>query len=419
MKYVLNNQNQLPSKLFFVVIVLGYLLNLPTIIRLNVDTIRYLSILEYLQDNSSFIAAKDDFFPFGFPWLLLLLVKFNLPLVQTSLVINLLAIIIGSVYCCKLMQYPRTYIAIAGVLLCWVNIKHATLIMPDLLFMSISMMCIYYINHFINTNNKKYLVLIFVLLGFAIYLRSAGVFLPFGVISYIAFKYIKSSNKTVFRISTFAIIVLIGVAFLGDKYFSLKIEYLRQLQLSKLFSLTEYSIFFRLIVHIKEFGEVMMNISSNKLEHIAGKLFSTILLIGVGIASIYIFARFVFKNRLYHYFPFWPISAYFIIIFLWPFTDSRFFIPIIPFITVGALKLLEKLSSIKLKNVVMVTYCLMGVIGLIYSAKLSMNKQLFLSNYGTDLELRKNYNAAVGDTTLSTPYGVDKNVVFLINKYNQ
>jgi hypothetical protein len=252
----------------------------------------------------------------------------------------------------------------------------------------------------------------------ALSLRTAAVFLPVGFMMYQTYKWVESKKRVLILSISFSMCILLGVAFYLRHYLMQEIDYLRQLALTQLFTQSELGLVPRLANHFKELGEIIFNMSSNKLQIFIGNTITSTLFIGTGLGCLIIFYWAIFKHHLYAYITFWVVMAYLGIILLWPFSDCRFFIPIIPFIIIGFLVVLEQIKVLFIKKLIMTAYCVLGIAGLIYSARLSLDKDLFLSSYGNDLKLRTNYNAALGDTSIYPTNIADKNVVYLIKKYN-
>jgi hypothetical protein len=108
-------------------------------------------------------------------------------------------------------------------------------------------------------------------------------------------------------------------------------------------------------------------------------------------------------------------------IFLWPFYDTRFLIPVIPiFLYLFFSYLFKFIENSYVKIIPLFIYVLLGFISLIYSDAISLNKSFFLKHYGFDRQLTNKYRVHFKNKnkTGSKPvYNItDDNVTFLLEK---
>src|ERR1700679_3591104 len=93
------------STAFFCFVLVLVLINTFSPLRLNIDSIRYLRILEVfkggLTKNSD---AAHDFLPHGYPWLLYLLDKFQALNSFSITLINIVSILISSYLFTKILN---------------------------------------------------------------------------------------------------------------------------------------------------------------------------------------------------------------------------------------------------------------------------------------------------------------------------
>jgi uncharacterized membrane protein (DUF373 family) len=113
------------------------------------------------------------------------------------------------------------------------------------------------------------------------------------------------------------------------------------------------------------------------------------LLLG-GIVAIILVVRYIIIHKTYEQFIFWPLITYAAIIFLWPFYDARFFIPIIPFLMIVFVNTIVEAKAKYLK-LLAVPFVLFGIVSVIYTVQISLNKDYFIEKYGNNQELRESY----------------------------
>lgn len=399
---------------FFIILTL-YFLNIFSILRLNVDVFRYFSIVEYLDGNKMYSFAKNDFYPHGYPQLLRLLIFFKILNQQSITIINIFAVFIGSFFYFKVFEIKKNSIFLILILLNWVIIKHFTLAVPDIIFMALSAIIIYLFKKLIINFNIILFSIVVIFIIFCIYLRTAGIFLPASFILYYLIKYLQLVKRYQLYLIIIFIISAIFIFYFNLDYLEFKFSYIKQLNLNSLFLTNDANIINRLAIHFRELGEVILNIGTSKLEYLIGPMLAKFILITIGLFFSSYALYFIHLNKYHNHFLFYPFLLYFIMIFLWPFYDSRFFIPIIPLILMFIKKVFENKYLIKFKSFYLLIYLLVGIVSLSYSTYFSLNKDIFINKYGNNVNLRNNYKYVFkNNTTLN----VDSNFTFILKKYN-
>jgi hypothetical protein len=262
-----------------------------------------------------------------------------------------------------------------------------------------------------------------------IYVRSAGVALIPGIAFYTIYN---NRTKLIERrllagsigCMLFAVITILIIKL---PLLETKIDYLRQLNLTMM---TKYpfSIIDRLLIHFKEIGEAALNIPYSKLTGVIKiKDFDTAqyLLIITGAVTFYFSFKTAIRLKLFNHYAFWAFSTYLIMIFLWPFYDTRFLIPVIPiFVYLFFYRFFQFVKVRYIKIVPVFIYTLLGFVGLIYSDALSLDKTFFLKHYGFDQQLTnkyeihfKNRNSNKGSIPV---YNItNDDILFLLEKYDR
>jgi hypothetical protein len=422
-----NFNNRVTISLFFTVMFLVFL-NIFTPLRLITDGIRYLNILEYLNgglDKTSYLA--HDVLPHGYPWLLLLIDKLNLLGPMSITIINILCTLFSCYILTKILTIDNKYLFFSLVMLSFINIKHFTLPVSDQLFVMLFITSIYLWSKFF-AGRKYYIIPALLLTVACVFVRTAGIALIPGIVFYMIY-----SNRAKFMASKRLVVIISLMLFLVIVIFIIKlsvletkIDYLRQLNLMTMIG-HPFSIIDRLLLHFKEIGELTLNIPYSKLTGIIKiNSFDTAqyLFVVLGVIALWVFFKAIFRFKLFDHFAFWVFLTYLIMIFLWPFYDTRFLIPVIPlFLYLFFSYLFKFIESSYVKIIPLFIYVLLGFISLIYSDAISLNKSFFLNHYGFDQQLTNKYRVHFrnkNNTGSKPAYSItDENVSFLLEKYDR
>ncbi|MEP6611531.1 MAG: hypothetical protein ABJA76_06590 [Mucilaginibacter sp.] len=428
----LNSQNNKTNKFatgLFCLVMFLVLLNVFTPLRLITDGIRYLNILEYFKGglgNSSI--AAHDVLPHGYPWLLYLFDKLHLPFPMAITALNITCVLLSCHLLTKLLPVDNRLIFYSLVLLSFVNIKHFTLPVSDQLFTLLFMAGIYFWSAVFK--GKLYsLIPALLLTAASVYTRTAGIAIVPGIIFHLIY-----NNRTKLATSkiligglVFVLVAAIALFIIKYSFFEAKIGYLTQLNLGTMIR-EPSSIIGRLELHFKELGEMVLNMPYSK---IAGAIkmggFDTAqyLLLVLGAVALYLGVKAVVKLKLLNHLAFWVFLVYLVMIFLWPFYDTRFLIPVIPvFVYLLYTYLVKFIKSRYLKITALLIYGSLGFLSLVYSDAISLDKRFFLNHYGADPGLTEKYRVHfenLKDKTGKTPvYNInDNNVLFLLEKYDR
>ena len=427
-----NHQNNKINKLalwLFCVAMFLVLLNIFTPLRLITDGIRYLDILEYfkggLGNNST---AAHEVLPHGYPWLLFLFDKLPLPFPMVITTVNIFCVLFACYLLTKLLQVDNKLIFYSLVLLSFINIKHFTMPVSDQVFTLLFVASIYLWSKFC-CGRRYYIIAALVLTAAAIFVRTAGIAIVPGIIIYLIYNNRAKLAGRKILIAGITIILLAAIAIFVIKLSVLeaKIGYLNQLNLGTMIKAPS-SIIGRLQLHFKELGEMVLNIPYSKLAgniKVGGFDTAEYLLVVLGAVTLYIAARAVVKLKLMGTLAFWVFLIYLVMIFLWPFYDTRFLIPVIlMFIYLLYTYLIKFIKVHYLKTVPLLIYISFGFLSLAYSDAISLNKTFFLNHYGADPTLTAKYRIHFEDLKLKTDkrpvYNInDNNVLFLLEKYDR
>ena len=425
-----NYQNNKASKLatgLFCLVMLLVLLNIFTPLRLIRDGIRYLNILEYFKGGlSNNSVAAHDVLPHGYPWLLFLFDKLHLPFPMAITAVNITCVLLSGYILTKLLPVDNKLIFYSLVLLSFVNIKHFTMPVSDHVFTLLFLASIYMYSQFFK-GRWFYVIPALALTVASVYFRTAGIAIVPGIAFYLIYnnRAILAANK----ILTGGIIVLFVTAALlfiiNFPFFEARIGYISQLNLGAMIN-EPLSIAGRLGLHFKELGEAALNMPYSKLAGIikVGS-FDTAryFLIVLGAVTLYFATRAIGKLKLMDSLAFWVFLVYLVMIFLWPFYDTRFLIPVIPvFVYLLYTYLIKFVKARYVKIIPLLIYVSLGFLSLLYSDTISLNKTFFLKHYGADPRLTEKYRTHFDNLSKGARpvYNIDAdNELFLLEKYDR
>ena len=407
------------TTLFFVVVLLLILLNIFTPLRLNTDGVRYLNILEFLKGNlDGHSSAAHDFFPHGYPWFLYCLDKLHLLNPVSITLVNIISVLISAYLMALLLKIESKLLYIALVLLSFVNIKHFTLSVADQFFTLFFISSIYF---WTKAFSEKLVFFIpaLILTVSSIYLRTAGVSILLGVVLYGVYckRDLLTERKRLLIVLLIACLGLMAIFLIKLQALEKRVDYIHQLDLELLLK-NPLSIFSRLLLHVKEIGEITLNLPYDKLASLL--IFShfdlaNICLYILGLSSFFVYYKSIRKLKLYRSFIFWVGVSYLVLIIIWPFYDTRFWIPIIPLLIILSLMPLFSKPQINIFTIApLLFYIVFGFTSALYSDALSLNRSYFEKHYGFDPNLNSVYKKHFED---GRPV-VQKRQVFNIRQEN-
>ncbi|MDB5130916.1 MAG: hypothetical protein JWR02_665 [Mucilaginibacter sp.] len=417
------------SVILFCIVTVLVALNIFTPLRLNTDAVRYLNIVEYLDGHFSRNSdAANDCLPHGYPYLLFLFEKSHMLNPVSITLINIVSILLSCVLLTKIVKVENKLLYFALAMLSFILTKQSTLSVSDPFFMLVFSTSIYLWTKFFY--GQTYFIIPALLCSIvSVYVRTAGISLLPGIILYVL--YLNKTNllrSNIFKGILITLVISSVIVFIANlPFFEKKVDYVRQLNLETMIS-HPFSIVRRFIIHLKEIGEITLNIPYSKLSGILKvKTFDTAeyLLPITGAGSLFILYKITARLRLYNTFAFWVFLSYLLMIFVWPFYDTRFLMPVVPlFIYLFLSYLYPLLKANYIRCIPLATYILLGIISLLYSDAISLSKPFFLSHYGFDPGLTNTYrvhfrNNEPGAKT-KPAYNINKDdIPYLLEKYDR
>ena len=407
----------------FFIMMIVYLADCFTPLRLHVDSIRYYNIkdcLEYGCDPNSY--AAKDYFPIGYTALLFILSKLGILKSFSIVFINDIFLLAGLYFLYKVFSKTiPLFLFFFIVMLNWLFIKFVAHPLSEMQYIFFSLASIFFYYQF--TQRKKiYSLLLAIVFGWLAFItRSVGISLM-GALAVALIWEFRDQQLNFFRKNKFLVISILVVLAGGLVIFSkqLGINHYGGV-LSEHFK--EAPFFKRVGWRFKEWGEIFVNTPSNKvIDRLAGKLGEiAFMVIGLIIFSWFLYTLFSKKTGI----PF-IIKAYFVfyclIMFNWPFNDPRFWVPIMPLmaaITLHGVAYFKENKIIKsLSSLLFVIYIILGAFAAGYMVYSSFNKE-FLSRNQAKGVYRNEYEVHFFGKPLSdTAKTIDPTIVNLLKRYD-
>lgn len=405
--------------LFFAILVV-YIADLFTPLRLHVDTVRYYLIKDCIEigcppDSD----AAHDYFPYGYTALLLILSKLGILKSFTIVLINSIFLVAGTYFVYKVFQKRiGLYQLFVLVLFNWLFIKFVAHPLSEMQYIFFSLSSVYCYHRF--TQSKKiWYLLASLLLGWVAFMtRTIGVTLIAAIVLGILWEY-REQQLTFFRknkLLVAGIFLILALAlvlfskFLGlNHYANVLSEHFKEASFLK-----------RVGWRFKEWGEIFINTPSNKIiDRLAGKPGEiAFMAFGLLVLAWFMYTMFSRKNAI----PFF-IKAYLIfyclIMFNWPFNDPRFWVPVMPLMAAIVLhgnftRRLLKAAAIALT----IVYLVLGFIAGGYMVYSSYNKEFFVRNQARGSYKNEYEIHFYGKPQSDTAKKIDKDVLFILQRHD-
>jgi hypothetical protein len=359
-----------------------YLVQVFTPLRLNTDAIDYLSLADGAARGRGFSSLwhADFHFPKGYPAFAYLMMKTGWFSSALLVISNLVLFGFGLVFSFLTLtrvgfSRKQTMIACLMTLLSFAAVKHITQGMSDFLFFALSTGACWLMTR---QGSYKWFPLI-PCVAFAMETRLAGLALAVPLLV-MAWQFAKQRPiALIFAGLAAAICLAIGI-WAGRHYLSADIEYLGVAKIGDVIVLAA-------IRHCQDFAELIFNVPLAKLPSALSNL---MLFVGAIALVFFLAGAFALRQR-----SLW-LSAYLVaytaLVLPWPFTDVRFWLPIMPFVFLAIWSGLLSLRDIPVRatGAYVVLFCAMGFVALGYSTSLTFSGSKFPSRYGDGL-LRSTY----------------------------
>ena len=412
-----------------------YLLSCFAPLRLEYDSIHYFSLKECLENACppGFQVAKDPH-PLGYPVLLLVLSR--LGLLHSFVISGINALFLtGSLFFVRESFPPslRSFLFFPLVCLQWTFIKFFAYPLSEMQYLFFSTGCIYCFQRYAQVPRydqvqghaqvapeKRWLWLIAAVAGagLAFFTRSAGCMLAPALLAGLMGQHRQLLKLRIVKIllAVAGILCLVGV-FLFSK--ALRIDvYLRSLgdRGSPIPLLRE---------HLKEWGQLILNVPGNKVMTLLPGWGNLLLIIaGLLLAFVLVYSFYIRRKEI----PLVILTyliAYCLLLFNWPFFDARFWIPVVPYMVVVMVQaprgpVATGGSLLKgLLRLLLAMYLLAGLGAAGYSIYTMYHKEVFARTQAGGI-FRNEYETWFFGRPMSdtATHPVDQEVLSILKRYN-
>lgn len=418
---LLNKRNEQLIKFIAASLILVYLINCFSPLRLHVDMLRYFAIKDCIElgcppDSE----AAKDYLPYGYTGLLLLLSKIGLLNSFVIVFINC-AFLFGSIYLAKKIfdLSGKTYLFIAMVLLNWTTIKFTTHPLSEMQYLFFSMASLYYFCKFTSTRSFVSLFLSFISAGLAFLTRSVGVALAAALVAGVIWQYKEQLLLLIRKNKVVVLILLIIIA--GVAIFS------KQLGLdhytgvfSKQF---DEGVGFKDILgwHFTEWSELIVNTSQSKVAAYLPDALSKTGFIVTGIIFFCVFVFLLFRNKKIPFIVKAYLVFYSVLMFNWPFYDPRFWVPVLPLMAAVVIQSSFPVSKLSrgLQVTAFAVYMLIGVVSIGYMTYTSLNKKDFARTQANGVYRNEYETVFFGKPHSDTARHINQEVLHVIERYSR
>jgi hypothetical protein len=418
-------------RIFFVIILFllaGYALQVFSPIRLCYDATVLLSMGESAAYGGGFLDhGVKTVFPPGYPAALAVLLRMGLGHPSAIIGLNLVLLVVGLLGTYRVLRDGFFDSQMAALLVCtlsllsYVLIKHFTMPLSDVAFLGITMSCLALMSHASRlkwgTSFVGWAAASWVLVVVAISVRRIGVSLiPAFLFLLVSRPEIRPMLKRISPRAKWIAALIVLAAVLGTAIVVSTTSTLGDLTVQ-----ANRSGISRMMLQIASFrgtelGELATNIPAAKLPAAARRLVPWI-----GFAALLpILAGLFTKRRTAT-----PVDVYFAsylgILFLWPYYDARFWLPVIPLLLAYSGLAIARLKNRGLVRTGVAIYgsvfAILGVIALVYSTRISFAGPRFPDVYG-DGTLRPSYCAVFHTCAGTIPADrIDPKVVEVLQRY--
>ena len=403
--------------------ILGFLffLNCFTPLRLHYDMLRYFAIKDCIESKCPPGADPNDYMPYGYTALLLLLSKLGILRSFSIVFVNCLYLF-GGLYCVrKIFSYIREpYFLFFLVLMNWTVIKFVTHPLSELQYLFFSLASIYSFYLFAERRHFGHLFLAFLLAGFAFLTRTVGISLVAALLVSLVWEYrkqliglMKKNRMAVLAIGICIAVVLVFSRQLGLNHYTgvMSKQFKEGLRFTDVIQW-----------HFSEWGEILLNTSKFKvISHLPSGMGEGLFVI-MGILGIsgFIYICFIIRNRI----PFVVrayLFFYMLLLFNWPFPDPRFWVPIIPLIAaVISQTTFSKKPACKIPALLyLLLYTTLGLVSLGFITYTSFNKKEFSKTQARGVYRNEYETHFFGKPLSDTVTHVDQSLVDFLNKYDR
>jgi hypothetical protein len=318
---------------FTILLVLFYLVNCFTPLRLEQDTIRYFALLETLKGTWPFTPGHEVIYPLGYVYFLAAATAIA---PQASFVIGVLQLLYlgGSLYFIK-----KLFPAVNGTRLVFCTLLHFMALklvitpLSEIQFFFFTTGALFYFDQFQQQQKLKWLLLSASFCAIAVFTRLAGVALVAALIITLVVKNRRQVLPWVrhhIAITTVTSITCLAALIFFCSLYGVRnyLDYFLYVQedIPQYYSRT-------IPLHLVDLAEIFLNVPFSRARDLfpwdAGRLFFTLF----GLVALIIVTTKLVKNKFMVPAPVaWYLVLYALMLFSWPFADARFWFPVMPLV---------------------------------------------------------------------------------------
>ena len=389
------------SQCLLLLLAICYVLQIASPLRINPDALILLSMGDSAAHGSNILfGGPKTLFPPGYPLLLDILMRAGLAHSWTIITLNLIFLSVGLYATYSLMIFEffndRTIVLLicSFILLSFVVVKHITIPLTDVPFFGCSISCLAVLNLATKANGRRCFIVLAVLACIlviaALFIRRAGVaLLPPFIFMIVSSSQLKSTLKSMsgrakLVIITICAVMCIGMVLVVIKTFTLS-DLAGEVKNFKISVLVIRTLHYR----FKELGMLMVNCPLLKMPvyfQIITEWIGSILFILV-LYGLITRQKKIDTSAVY-------LISYMGILFMWPYPDARFWLPVIPLLTAYFVLAVKRFRLPMFATMTYyVIYAMLGFAAIAYSTRISYAGSAFPDRYA-DGSLKSTYCAA-------------------------
>ena len=421
-----NSVNNL-FRLLFAVMTLAFLANCFTPLHIHFDSIRYYNIKDCIEFGcapDSF--AATDYLPYGYTALLIILSKLGILNAFFIAFVNCIYLFAGTYFIQKIFKglvHPLLLFVI--ILFNWTVIKFAAHPLSEMQYIFFSCTSLYCFHLYTQKKNYGWLALAFLSGFLTVLTRTVGVSILPALVLGVLYEH-REQIKRIIRKNKLLVIVIIGVlvvALVALVFFAkqLKIDDYTHLLNERLGKGLGSFIGENIQNHLRELGEVLLNLPSSKLLDYLPASTGLALFIALGAGTlIWILYALFAKNSQIPFFIRMYLLFYIFIILNWPYYDPRFWVPVLPLLVAVLLRTpFNRWTWLKwLSRAWLAVYLALGFFAAGYALKTGFNKAEFAKKQANGVYRNEYETYFFGKPQSDTAGTVDPNVEQILKKYN-
>ncbi len=405
------------------IILIVYLANCFTPLRLTNDTVRYFTLVEDMKGEwPADFGQPHDFLPYGYVYFLAglsyvhLLNSFGIAFFQLLYLCGSLYFIIR-LFGVSIKVWPFVFFT----LLNWTTFKYVMTPLSEMQFLFFSTAALFFYQRFMD-QRKVWLLFVTVILCFVCFItRTAGIALILALLS----SFLISIRKSlVQKVRAYPVYGVVGIALVGTLLVFL---------LTRPKVITYFSYFFGPLFqdpvhffvrnirwHLTDWAELFINVPVSKTGFLISKGLAELfyMLAGLFFGGV-LMTRLVRNRRLIPL----PVTVYVIIysvlIFNWPFSEARFWFPLVPFLAAILLQHKPK-DKTWLRNA-WVTYAMYyvvtGVFVLGYYTRISFDREYLMKRHDAG-KWQHEYEVHFGRRKSTDAVELNKKALYILDKYD-